>query len=528
MAGRKVRIVTESHFTVEHELFRKSVRDFVEKEVIPNIEEWEKSEAIPKEIWKKMGDLGFLGINYPETYGGIGADFWYSVLFIEELTRSTVGGFGAAVSVHEFMAIAHLSRAGSDSLKKKYLAPSIAGTKLGALAITEAGAGSDVANLRTRAVREGDHYIINGSKTFITNGHYCDFATVAVKTDSDAGIGGMSLIIVDRDTPGFSSRKLKKIGWHCSDTAEMFFENVRVPVENLIGVENQGFYYLMESFQLERLTLAIAAVATADYAIEITKKYIREREVFGRPVDRYQVVRHKIVQLATELEAAKRLTYHAADLYNRGKSATKECSMAKLYTTELSKRVIDECMQCFGGFGFMDEYVISRLCRDSRVGTIVAGTSDIMREILGKIIIDDVSFEPAYNEVRAKASIPIQDPSSPFAVPQTANQMIRSFSDRLRSERASGYSAVVHFDISGENGGQFTVIVRDNQCVVLDGLEGQSDCKVRSADSHYEAIELGKMNPQMAVLTGKIKISDLRQMKKFSGMFKSLLRRDLS
>ncbi|HXH18224.1 MAG TPA: acyl-CoA dehydrogenase family protein, partial [Chitinophagales bacterium] len=392
------------YFTEEHEIFRQSVRQFVQKEVVPYVEKWEEEERIPKEIWKKMGELGFLGINFPEEYGGTGNDFFYSVVLLDEVTRGGCAGFSAAHGVHQYMSTAHILKAGSEELKQKYLPAAIRGTLLGALAISEPNAGSDVANIRTTAVKQGNHYLINGQKTFITNGVYGDFVTVACKTKPDAGYGGISLIVVDQGLPGFTARKLKKIGLRSSDTGELFFENVKVPASNLVGIENQGFYYLMESFQLERLVAGISAIYGAEHGLGMTLKYISEREAFGRPISKFQAIRHRLVELATEIEAAKQLTLHAAWLYDKGEMAVKECSMVKLLTTEVAKQAADICLQCFGGYGYMEEYAVARIYRDARVGTIVGGTSEIMREILSKILIDDVKYNSAYGTMETKVS----------------------------------------------------------------------------------------------------------------------------
>ncbi|RMD98207.1 MAG: acyl-CoA dehydrogenase, partial [Calditrichaeota bacterium] len=386
------------YFTKDHELFRQTVRQFMENEVVPQADVWEKDQRIPRDIWQKMGALGFLGINFPETYGGAAADFFYSVVFLEEVGRTGLGGFAAAVAVQQYMATAHLYHVGSEELKRKYLVPSISGEKVGALAITEPNTGSDVANLQTRAVREGDHYVINGSKTFITNGVYGDFVTVAVKTDPDAGLDGISLIVVDTDTPGFSAKKLRKMGWHCSDTGELAFDEVRVPTTHLIGEENRGFYYIMESFQLERLVGSLTAIGGMEKALDITLQYISEREAFGRPIAKFQAIRHTLADLAAELEAAKQLTYHAAYLCDQGETFVREASMAKLITSELGKKLVDGCLQFFGGYGYMDEYPISRMYRDARVGTIAGGTSEIMREIISRIMIERVRYESIYQE----------------------------------------------------------------------------------------------------------------------------------
>lgn len=529
------------YFTEEHEIFRQSVKQFVQKDVLPFVEKWEEDERIPKSVWKKMGELGFLGINMPEEFGGTANDFFYTVILLDELTRSGCAGFAAAHGVHQYMSTAHILKAGSKELKQKYLPGAIDGTKWGALGVTEPGAGSDVGNIRTTAVRQGDHYIINGQKTFITNGVYGDFVTLACKTKPDAGYAGISLIVVDQGAPGFTTRKLKKVGWRSSDTGELFFENVKVPVSNLVGEENQGFYYIMESFQLERLVAAISSIYGAEVGLEITLKYISEREAFGRPVNKFQTIRHRLVDLAAEIEAAKQLTLHAAWLYDQGEMAVKECSMVKLLNTEIAKRGADTCLQCFGGYGYMEEYPIARMYRDARVGTIVGGTSEIMREILSKMLIDDVSYSSAYNGAGGKSNqqqMPEQarndskkeksfNNQNKTAItmdvkPEKASDIIKSLPARFKADKAEGFDAVFHFDISGPNGGQFTVTVKDKNCSVADGHQGESTCKVTAADTVYEDVELGRTNPQMAVMMGKIKINNIGAMMRFVGLFERL------
>lgn len=528
--------MASQYFTEDHEIFRQSVKQFVQTEVMPHVEKWEQEERIPKEVWKKMGDLGFLGINMPEEYGGTNNDFFYSVVLLDELSRSGCAGFAAAHGVHQYMSTAHILKVGSPELKRKYLPGAIDGTKWGALAISEPGAGSDVANIRTTAVRQGDHYIINGQKTFITNGVYGDFVTVACKTKPDAGYSGISLIVVDQGVNGFTARKLKKVGWRSSDTGELFFENVKVPVSNLVGQENQGFYYIMESFQLERLVAGISAVYGAEHGLEITLKYISEREAFGRPIGKFQAIRHRLVDLATEIEAAKQLTLHTAWLYDKGEMAVKECSMVKLLTTELAKKAADICLQCFGGYGYMEEYPIARMFRDSRVGTIVGGTSEIMREILSKMMIDDVAYKSAYKgekqpsvsgrpvkEGTVKSFVnPNKSLTTMNGKPEKASEIIKSLPTRFRADKAEGFDAVFHFDIAGPNGGQFTVSVKDKACAVADGFQGESTCKVTVQDSVYEDVELGRTNPQMAVMMGKIKINNIGAMMRFVGLFDRL------
>ena len=388
--------MSSQYFNQDHKLFRQSVRQFIEKEVIPNASTWESERQIPKSIFQKMGDLGYLGINFSEDYGGTNADLWYSVVFLEEIARSTMGGFSTAVSVHQYMAINHIAKIGSSFLKEKYLIPAIAGEKIAALGISEPNAGSDVSAILTTAVRDGDEYVINGSKTFITNGTYGDFITLTCKTNTSAGANGVSLIVVDLNAEGISRTKLNKMGWHSSDTAEISFDNVRVPVTHLIGQENAGFYYLMESLQLERLVAAIMAVAGSELSLELTIQYLHERETFGRPIAKYQAIRHKIAEMATEVAVAREFVYSTCWKFTQGEVMVKECSMAKLFTSELAKRVADGCLQFFGGFGYIEDYPICRIYRDARVGTIAGGTSEIMKEIISKIVVDGAAYQKVY------------------------------------------------------------------------------------------------------------------------------------
>lgn len=515
------------YFLEEHELFRQSVRQFIQKEIVPYVNEWEELQRIPKSVWQKMGELGYLGINFPEEYGGSQNDFFYSVVLLEEIARSGSAGFAAAHGVHQYMATAHLLKAGSEALKRKYLPKAIRGEWIGALAISEPGAGSDVANIHTTAERKSDHYVINGSKTFITNGVYGDFVTVACKTQPHAGVAGISLIIVDQGLPGFTSRKLKKMGWHSSDTAELFFDQVKVPIENLIGQENQGFYYLMDSFQLERLVAAIGATAGTELALEVTLKYVSEREAFGKPLSRFQTIRHALVGIAAEIEAVKQFTYYTAWLYDRGHFAVKECSIAKMLATELGKKAADVCLQCFGGYGYMEEYPIARMYRDARVGTIAGGTTEIMKEILSKIIIDGINYESAYEQMNKQEESISLHPQTNFSsknndtmsTPTTAKEILFSLPSRLKADKAAGIDTTIHFNVSGPNGGEFTVVVKDGACTVTEGFTGEPKCVVTTQDSVYEDVELGRTNPQMAVMMGKIKISNLGEMMKFAGLF---------
>ena len=300
------------YFTEEHELFRQGLKDFLAKEVTPFIDDWEEKEKIPREVIRKFGEMGYLGLNYPEKYGGMDVDFFFSVVFIEEISKVFSGGFMATLAVQQYMASPYLHKHGSDFIKEKYLSKAISGEAVCAIAISEPGAGSDVANIRTTAVKEGDHYIVNGSKTFITNGVYGDVLVTVVKTQPDAGFDGISLLVIDRNAEGVSATKLKKLGWHASDTAELAFDNVKVPVENLLGEENQGFFYLMGGLQLERLAGAIGGYAGSESALNYALQYMSEREAFGRPINKFQVLRHRIAQLSSEIESIKYIVLQKA------------------------------------------------------------------------------------------------------------------------------------------------------------------------------------------------------------------------
>jgi len=381
------------YFNTDHEMFRKSVKDFFNKEVIPFIDIWEKEQCIPREIWKKMGEMGYLGLDFGTDVGGVGLDFIYTVVWAEEISKCFSGGFAIAPLVNSYMAAPYIYKYGSDFLKQKYVVPAIQGDQICSIAITEPAAGSDVANIQTKAVLTGDYYLVNGSKTFITNAYYGDFMVVAVKTDMEAGLNGISLLVMDRNADGISAHKLDKLGWHASDTASLHFDDVKVPKENLIGEEGLGFYYLMGGLQLERLIGAIMGVGACDLAFQYTLKYMSERTAFNRPINKFQVLRHRMAQLATEMEINKSFVYHCCKKHQEGAYIVKECSMAKLNSTELSDKVMYQCLQSFGGYGFIEDYKIARMFRDSRIGTIGGGTSEIMREILAKIVIDGNEYE---------------------------------------------------------------------------------------------------------------------------------------
>lgn len=382
-----------TQLTVEHHVFRESLKAFIRKEILPHIDQWEEEGKIDRSIWKKMGDMGFTGLNYPEAYGGLDLDFYYSMILCEELSHCFSGGFTITALVIQYMSAPYLLKYASEELKEKYLKGVIAGDLISAVAITEPGAGSDVQKIKTTAIREGDHYMINGSKTFITNGFYGDFFITAVKTDPSKGSKGISLILIDRHAAGVSSTKINKMGWHASDTAELGFDQVKVPVSHLIGEEGAGFSYLMDGLQLERLTAAIHSISTADSALAYTMEYINKREAFKQKIQDFQVVRHRVAQMVADIAVTKAFIYSCCDLQQSGMYAVKECSIAKLQASELAVRVVNQCFQFFGGYAFTEDYKIARLYRDVRVGTIIGGTSEIMLEIIAKMTIDKVNYQ---------------------------------------------------------------------------------------------------------------------------------------
>lgn len=378
----------ETFFSEEHEMFRQSVRAFIKKEMVPYVEEWEENELFPRELYKKFAEEDLLGLTYDEKWGGLGLDYWYSVVLIEELVRSECAGANMGLMVQTDMATPVIHAVGSDEQKELFLKPAIAGDKIAALGVSEPNAGSDVFSTRTNAVKDGDDLIINGSKTFITNGTRADFITLLARTNPDdkAGHGAFSMITFPTDTKGFTvGRKLKKMGNLASDTAEIFFEDCRIPKRYILGQEGMGFYYLMQHFQRERLVAGISGVAASQYQLGQALKYGRERKAFGKNLTRYQVWSHKFAELSTEIEAGRRLTYHACDLFNRDIECVREVSMAKLFCGELANKVIDRCLQFHGGWGYMNEYPVSRAFRDIRLLTIGGGTSEVMKEIISKL-----------------------------------------------------------------------------------------------------------------------------------------------
>ena len=375
-------------FTPEHEMLRKSIRAFVEKEVTPHVAEWEDAGRIPRDFWRRLGELGFLGLEFPEEYGGAGGDFLSSVVLGEEMARCRSGGVAFSVLVHTDMSSPWLTRYGTDAQKQKYLPAIIKGDTVCALGITEPETGSDMAALSTRAVRRGDHYLLTGSKIFITNGVYGDLYFVAARTGAGSANrrhDGISMFLVERGLPGFTvSRKLDKMGMRASDTAELAFHDCPVLAENLLGVEGRGFQQLASGLQRERIMAGVLALAGAAQALEDSMAYIRERHAVDGPLSAKQALRHRVADMATEIEAARALLYRAAQLYNDGDDCITEVSMAKLFATEVANRVAYQAVQLHGGYGYMREFHVERFFRDVRLWTIASGTSEIMKEIIAK------------------------------------------------------------------------------------------------------------------------------------------------
>lgn len=373
----------QQYFGETQNLVRQTVRKFVQQEILPNVEAWEEAGELPRSLYEKAGAAGILGIGYPEEFGGSGFDVFTKVVAGEELMACGSGGVAASLGSLD-IGLPPIIHWGSPELKQRICPEVIAGRKIQCLAITEPGGGSDVANLRTRAVRNGDHYIVNGSKTFITSGVNADYYTVAVRTGGE-GYAGISLLLLEKGMPGFSvSRKLKKMGWWASDTAELFFQDVKVPVSNLIGQENAGFFAIMTNFQMERLNLAVVANTTSQLALTACLDYVKERQAFGKPLAKFQVLRHKLAEMATQLEASKEFTYRVAARIGAGDSVVKEVSMAKNIATLASDRITYDAVQIFGGMGFMRESLVERLYRDNRILAIGGGTYEIMNEVIAK------------------------------------------------------------------------------------------------------------------------------------------------
>ncbi len=385
MQENGVKKLKHSYLKEEHEIFRKSIRKFLEKEAYPYYEQWEEDRIIPRSFWRKMGEQGYLCPDLPEEYGGSGVDWGFSVIINEELER--VGSGLVGIGLHNDIVVPYITAYGSEEQKQRWLPKCVTGEVITAIAMTEPGAGSDLANIKTTAILQGDHYVVNGQKTFITNGIHSDLVVVACVTDPKAvpKHKGISLLVIERDTPGFSrGRKLNKVGLHCQDTAELIFEDCKVPKENLLGDEGKGFLYMMEKLQQERLVVAIAAQTAAEDMLNLTIDYVKTREAFGKPISQFQNTQFKIVEMATEIQMGRVFLDSLIAEHMAGENVVTKVSMAKWKLTDLAKRVASECMQLHGGYGYMEEYKIARRYRDIPVASIYAGTNEIMKTIIAK------------------------------------------------------------------------------------------------------------------------------------------------
>jgi alkylation response protein AidB-like acyl-CoA dehydrogenase len=371
-------------FNDEHEQLRESIRGFATKELAPHAEEWEQT-TFPDSVFHRMGELGFLGLDKPEAYGGEGGDYYASLVLAEEIVHAQSGGLAMGVAVHTDMAMPPILAFGTEEQKQEWVVPAIRGEKILCLGITEPDAGSDVSGIKTRAVKDGDEYVINGSKTYITNGHRADYIVLVTKTDPDAGYDGFTLFIVDMDSPGvIREKKLQKMGMHASDTALLAFQDVRVPETAVLGQIGKGFYHIMWELQGERMIGAAGAVAAAQNVFDRTLQYAQERHAFGRPISKFQVTRFKFAEMATKIESARQLVYTTAWRFANGEYPVREISMAKLYASRIACEVADECIQIHGGAGYMKEYNVERVWRDLRLNRIGAGTDEVMLEVIGK------------------------------------------------------------------------------------------------------------------------------------------------
>lgn len=372
----------------DRELFRDTFRKFLKNEVAPYYEQWEKDEIFPRELWHKLGQNGFLAVDVPEEYGGYGADFALSAIVIEEFSRHNYMALASSVSVHSDIVTPYIFHLGTEQQKQQWLPKMVSGEAVGAIAMTEPGAGSDLQGMRTSAVLKDGQYSINGQKTFITNGQHCDVIVVAAKTDPSAGARGITLFTVDTTLPGFErGRNLEKMGLHCGDTSELFFDNVTVAEADVLGGLGKGFANLMNELPRERLILAISAVMACEGMMESTIEYVNERKAFGMAVSQFQNTRFKLAELKTQVEVNKAYINQCTRQYEQGALSAVEASMAKLSSTELQSRVADECLQLFGGYGYMMEYGIARAYMDARIQRIYGGTSEIMKEIVARSLV---------------------------------------------------------------------------------------------------------------------------------------------
>lgn len=373
-------------FTEDHHIFRDSARSFIDKEIAPHHLEWEQAGKVDKEMFRKAGRQGLLGMSVPEEYGGGGVrDFRFNAIIDEEIMRADVMGSGMCITLHNDVCMPYFTDLANDEQKSRWLPGLVSGDHMSAIAMTEPGAGSDLAGITTTALRDGDHYVVNGSKVFITNGINSSLIVTAVKTDPGQRHSGMSLLVIEEGMEGFTrGRNLEKIGLHAQDTAELFFHDVHVPVDNLLGEEGRGFIYLVENLPQERLSLTVGALAHAEAAFDWTLEYVKERRAFGSAIGSFQVIKHKMAELRTELDVARAYVDRSIQALNEGELTAEEAAKGKWWCTELEKRVVDECLQLFGGWGYMEEYPIARAYRDARVQTIYGGTTEIMKEIVGR------------------------------------------------------------------------------------------------------------------------------------------------
>lgn len=370
--------------TSEHVMFQEAFRKFVEREVLPNHEHWEKEGMVSRAVWRKAGELGFLGMAVPEEYGGLGvSDYRYNAIVVEELARANAWGPG--FGIHNDMVLPYLLKHGTPEQKSRWLPALVSGEAIAAVAMTEPNTGSDLANVHTTAIRQGDHYLLNGQKTFISNGILSDWVVVVAKTEPNAGTRGISLLVVERGMDGFQrGRRLEKIGLHAQDTAELYFQNVPVPVQNLLGEEGKGFYYLMQGLAQERLSIAVSAMAAAEAVLQWTIAYCKQRTAFGQPIGKFQNSRFMLAEMQTEIEIGRTFIDQSILLHNEGQLTADKAAMGKWWTTEMQFRVTDQCLQLHGGYGYMLEYPIAKAYRDCRAQRIYGGTNEIMKEVIGR------------------------------------------------------------------------------------------------------------------------------------------------
>jgi len=388
-------------FKEEHELLRQAIRGFIGQEIVPFIDEWELEKECPSHIFKRMGEQGFLGVTFSEKYGGSGMDLWGAVVIAEELAHSNAGGLAMSLYAHTYLPLPLINAIGTEEQKQQYLMPALKGEKIAALAITEPGAGSDVGGIKTTAKDMGDYYLVNGSKMFITNGTLADFVVTVVRHGEGYN---MSVLIVDTNLPGFKALPVKnKLGMHSSDTGQLFFEDCKVPKSALIGQQGNGFYYIMNNLQEERLIACVMGAATSEWALNKAILYAKEREAFGRPIGNFQVIRHKMAKMAISFEASRTFAYRAVqEFIEHGPAAIKTISMAKAFICEETFFVVNEALQIHGGWGYMEDYGIARALRDVRLMTVGAGTTEVMHEIISKMVIDEVRHSHQFVKARGQ------------------------------------------------------------------------------------------------------------------------------